>query len=338
MTKEISIPFSILDIARIPDGLEARDAYHYSLEQAQYAESLGYHRYWVAEHHCIKTQASSSPALLIGYLASNTNKIRLGAGGVMLPNHSTLSVAEQFGMLESFYPGRIDLGVGRAPGGNRNVMQALRRNSEYDMSQFPRDINELISWFDAKYTQESDVTPVPGYGMRIPVWVLGSSLNGAELAAKLGLPFAFSAHSSPDDFKEAISVYRNKFKSSERLESPYVMITLNIVTSDKMSTAISLFENYVHLYFKYSGLPIPEKSHSLRTDWTPSEKFGIPRVLRNSIIGDKTKVFKELRALLEDTKIDEIMINSAVTAWSAQLNSLKLTMDAIKGSDKIKIL
>lgn len=328
MVNKINTPFSILDIARISEGQNPRDAYLFSLKQAQYAESLGYHRYWVAEHHCIKTQASSTPGVLIGYLAANTKKIRVGAGGMMLPNHTTLAVAEQFGALESFYPGRIDLGLGRSPGGKKEVGLALRRNIEYDLSQFPVDVKEILSWFDAAEFPNNDVFPIPGFGMKIPTWLLGTSLSGAELAAILGLPFAFAVHSTTIDFKEALNLYRSKFIPSNRLAKPYAMITLNIVTADETKTAISLFEQYVRVCFGKIG---DFQSYSSEPDWRPCEKFDIPNSMSNSVIGNKKKVYKEISDLLSGTDIDEIMINAAVVDFEAQLHSLKLTMELLNG-------
>ncbi|EPN2807634.1 LLM class flavin-dependent oxidoreductase [Serratia marcescens] len=326
--EKIKIPFSILDIARIPEGQTPRDAYSMSLEQARLAESLGYHRYWVAEHHCIKTQASSVPALLISYLAAHTKRLRLGSGGIMLPNYATLSVAEQFGALESFYPDRIDLGIGRAPGSNKRVTSALRRNVEYDLTQFPDDVKQLLSWFDGMDNQDPDVIPIPGYDMKIPVWLLGSSLNGAELAAKLGLPFAFSAHSSPTDFKEAVNLYKSKFIPSPRLKKPYAMITFNIATANDTKTAIELFEQFAQ---KFVGSTENFQSRSDEAGWKPTEEFGIPAMLKNSIIGNKEKVHQGIRLLIEAVEIDEIMINCAVVDFRAQLHSLKLTMEVLKG-------
>ncbi|STV42162.1 luciferase-like monooxygenase [Klebsiella pneumoniae] len=212
-----SVPFSVLDLAPIPQGSSAKEAFTHSLDLARLAESRGYHRYWLAEHHNMVGIASAATSVLIGYLAANTTTLHLGSGGVMLPNHSPLVIAEQFGTLNTLYPGRIDLGLGRAPGSDQPTMRALRRHMSGDVDNFPRDVAELVDWFDAR-DPNPHVRPVPGYGERIPVWLLGSSLYSAQLAAQLGLPFAFASHFAPDMLFQALHLYRSNFKPSARLE------------------------------------------------------------------------------------------------------------------------
>ncbi len=207
-----SVPFSVLDLAPIPQGSSAKEAFTHSLDLARLAESRGYHRYWLAEHHNMVGIASAATSVLIGHLAANTTTLHLGSGGVMLPNHSPLVIAEQFGTLNTLYPGRIDLGLGRAPGSDQPTMRALRRHMSGDVDNFPRDVAELVDWFDAR-DPNPHVRPVPGYGERIPVWLLGSSLYSAQLAAQLGLPFAFASHFAPDMLFQALHLYRQQFQT-----------------------------------------------------------------------------------------------------------------------------
>ena len=226
-----TIAFSLLDLAPIPEGSSAREAFSHSLDLARLAEKRGYHRYWLAEHHNMTGIASAATSVLIGYLAANTTTLHLGSGGVMLPNHSPLVIAEQFGTLNTLYPGRIDLGLGRAPGSDQRTMMALRRRMSGDIDNFPRDVAELVDWFDAR-DPNPHVRPVPGYGEKIPVWLLGSSLYSAQLAAQLGLPFAFASHFAPDMLFQALHLYRSNFKPSARLEKPYAMVCINITAAD----------------------------------------------------------------------------------------------------------
>lgn len=235
-----SIPFSVLDLAPIPEGSCAKTAFSHSLDLARLAEKRGYHRYWLAEHHNMVGIASAATSVLIGYLAANTTTLHLGSGGVMLPNHSPLVIAEQFGTLNTLYPGRIDLGLGRAPGSDQRTMMALRRHMGGDVDNFPRDVAELVDWFDAR-DPNPHVRPVPGYGEQIPVWLLGSSLYSAQLAAQLGLPFAFASHFAPDMLFQALHLYRTQFKPSERLAKPYAMVCINIIAADSNRDAEFLF-------------------------------------------------------------------------------------------------
>ena len=221
------IPFSILDLSPIAEGATAADALHRSLDLAQHAERWGYNRYWLAEHHNMTGIASAATAVVIGYVAGGTGRIRVGSGGVMLPNHSPLVIAEQFGTLASLYPGRIDLGLGRAPGTDPVTARALRRDPFTGADRFPEDVQELQAYLEPLHSGQS-IQAVPGTGLRVPIWLLGSSLFSAQLAALLGLPFAFASHFAPADLLEALHLYRRKFKPSRRLERPYAMIGVNV--------------------------------------------------------------------------------------------------------------
>jgi len=230
------IPFSVLDLSPITRGSNAGQSLHNSLDLARHTESLGYLRYWLAEHHSMPGIASAATAVVIGHVAAGTSRIRVGAGGIMLPNHSPLVIAEQFGTLEALFPGRIDLGLGRAPGSDQTTARALRRNLATDPDQFPHDVLELQRYL-APATADQQVVAVPGVGSNVPLWILGSSLFGAQVAAALGLPFAFASHFAPAMMMEAIDIYRARFRPSAQLDSPYVMLGFNVFAADTDAAA-----------------------------------------------------------------------------------------------------
>ncbi len=329
MSESLNIPFSVLDLAPVPEGWDVGEALRRSLDLARLAEKRQYHRYWLAEHHNMVGIASAATSVLIGYLAANTTTLRLGSGGVMLPNHSPLVIAEQFGTLETLYPGRIDLGLGRAPGSDQRTMQALRRHMSGDIDNFPRDVLELVSWFDAREANPA-VRPVPGYGAKIPVWLLGSSLYSAQLAAQLGLPFAFASHFAPDMLFQALQVYRTQFVPSERLAKPYAMVCINIVVADSNRDAEFLFTSMQQAFVKLrrgeTGL-LPAPVESMDTLWSAGEKYGVDKALSLSLVGDKAKVRHGLISLLRETQADEIMVNGQIFDNNARLYSFDLAMD-----------
>ncbi len=328
MTDKISVPFSVLDLAPIPANATASDAFSRSLDLAQLSERRGYHRYWLAEHHNMTGIASAATSVLIGFLAANTRTLHLGSGGVMLPNHSPLVIAEQFGTLETLYPGRIDLGLGRAPGSDQRTMMALRRHMNNDVDNFPRDVTEIVDWFDARDPAPA-VRPVPGYGTKIPVWLLGSSLYSAQLAAQLGLPFAFASHFAPDMLHQALALYRANFKPSERLEKPYAMVCINIIAADSNRDAQYLFSSMQQAFVKLrrgeSG-PLPAPIENMEGFWSPSEQYGVERALAMSLVGDKAKIRHGLLATLRETEADEIMVNGQIFDHQARLHSFDLAM------------
>ena len=272
--------------------------------------------------------ASAATSVLIGYLAANTTTLHLGSGGVMLPNHSPLVIAEQFGTLNTLYPGRIDLGLGRAPGSDQPTMRALSRHMSGDVDNFPRDVAELVDWFDAR-DPNPHVRPVPGYGERIPVWLLGSSLYSAQLAAQLGLPFAFASNFAPDMLFQALHLYRSNFKPSARLEKPYAMVCINIIAADSNRDAEFLFTSMQQAFVKLrrgetGQLPPPvENMHQL---WSASEQYGVQQALSMSLVGDKTKVRHGLESILRETEADEIMVNGQIFDHQARLHSFDLAM------------
>lgn len=328
MSESSVVPFSVLDLAPVPLGHDVATAFHHSLALAQLAEARGYHRYWLAEHHNMPGIASAATAVLIGFLAANTQHLHLGSGGVMLPNHAPLIIAEQFGTLDALYPGRIDLGLGRAPGSDHRTMMALRRHMGSNIDHFPRDVAELLNWFDGKEDTPA-VRPVPGYGQRIPVWLLGSSLYSAQLAAQLGLPFAFASHFAPDMLLQALQLYRESFVPSARLEKPYAMVCINIIAADSNREAEYLFTSmqqaFVNLRRGEAG-QLPPPVDNMDAFWSPAEKYGVQQALRMSIVGDTAKVRHGLLSLLRETAADEIMVNGQIFDNQARLHSFDLAM------------
>ncbi|PWC18064.1 luciferase-like monooxygenase [Brenneria roseae subsp. roseae] len=322
------VTFSVLDLAPIPQGASPRHAFHHSLDLAQHAENWGYHRYWLAEHHNMTGIASAATSVLIGYLAAGTQNIRIGSGGVMLPNHAPLVIAEQFGTLESLYPGRIDLGLGRAPGTDQRTMMALRRHLNADIDDFPRDVQELQRYF-ADVQPGQAVQAVPGQGLQIPIWLLGSSLYSAQLAAALGLPFAFAAHFAPDLLLQALNVYRESFKPSATHPKPYAMVCVNVVAADSDRDARFLFtsmqQQFVNLRRGTPG-PLPAPVEDMDAIWSPAEQLGVEQTLRLSIVGDRAKVRHGLQSLLRETRVDEVMINGQIFDHQARLHSFEIAI------------
>ncbi|MGG6107116.1 luciferase-like monooxygenase [Pantoea allii] len=332
MSDKKNVRLSVLDLAPVPQGATPRDAFHNSLALARQAEKLGFERYWLAEHHNMTGIASAATAVLIGYLAANTTTLRLGSGGIMLPNHSPLMIAEQFGTLASLYPDRIDLGLGRAPGSDQRTMLALRRHlSGIHADTFPDDVAELIDWFDAEAGAQPPVQPVPGLGMKIPVWLLGSSLYSAQLSAKMGLPFAFASHFAPDQLFQALHVYRESFKPSARLAEPYATVCINIVAADTESEARFLFtsmqQQFINLRRGKPG-PLPAPVQNMDSLWSPSEQYGVQQALSMSLVGDVDKVRHGLASLLRETQANEVMVNGQIYDTEARLHSFKLAMEA----------
>lgn len=325
------IPLSLLDLAPIIQGSTAKEAFAHSLDIAQLAEKLGYHRYWLAEHHNMTGIASAATSVLIGYLAANTQSLRLGSGGVMLPNHSPLVIAEQFGTLNTLYPERIDLGIGRAPGSDQRTMQALRRHMNTDIDNFPQDVAQIVNWFDAT-NPDPAVRPVPGFGEKIPVWLLGSSLYSARLAAQMGLPFAFASHFAPDLLLQALDVYRANFQPSERLSKPYAMVCINIIAADTQREAEFLFTSMQQAFVMLRrGQPsqLPAPVENMENIWSPAEEYGVQQALGMSLVGDKTKVKYGLESILRQTQADEIMVNGQIFDHQARLHSFELAMQVM---------
>jgi luciferase family oxidoreductase group 1 len=319
------IPFSVLDLSPIAEGSNATISFQNTLDLAQHGERWGYQRYWLAEHHGMPGIAS---AVVMAHVAGGTSTIRVGAGGIMLPNHAPLVIAEQFGTLEALYPGRIDLGLGRAPGSDQTTARALRRTLETDADAFPQDVLELQDYLSDQPRQR--VLAVPGKGAKVPLWILGSSLFGAQLAAHLGLPFAFASHFAPQMMLQAISIYRANFQPSAQLAKPYVMLGFNVFAADTDEEAhfraTSMQQSFVNLRTgRPSQLP-PPKAGYLQT-LNPSEQAILDSVLSCTAIGSPDTVRRQLQEFVNRTGADELMITSQIYEHSQRLRSFEITAE-----------
>jgi luciferase family oxidoreductase group 1 len=325
------VPLSILDLAPVSEGSDAGTALRNARGLAQAGERLGYRRFWMAEHHSMPGIASAATAVALAYVAEGTRHIRIGAGGIMLPNHSPLLIAEQFGTLEALFPGRIDLGLGRAPGTDQAAAYALRRNLSADVSQFPRDVLELQAYFRPAEPGQR-VIACPGEGLEVPLWILGSSLYGAELAAELGLPYAFASHFAPQQMMEAIALYRARFKPSAQLATPYVMLGFNVFAADSDEEgellATSLMQAFVALRSGSPGKlkpPLPGYAETLPLEFRAMLKA----VLGSSAIGASDTVRAKTEAFVQRTGADELMITSQIFDPVARLRSYELLAEAL---------
>jgi luciferase family oxidoreductase group 1 len=318
-------PLSVLDLAPVVRGATPAEALRNTLDLAQHCERWGYRRYWVAEHHNMTGIASAATAVVIGYIAAGTTTLRVGSGGIMLPNHSPIVIAEQFGTLESLYPGRIDLGLGRAPGTDQRTLRALRRDpmaAEY----FPQDVLELQALLGP--LQENQVVQaVPGTNTNVPLWILGSSLFGAQLAAMLGLPYGFASHFAPDDLMTALKVYRDKFEASRQLDKPYAMVGINVVCADTDDDARRLFTSHQQRttnMLRGTRGQLPPPIEDIDAYWSPLEKAHASRMLACSFAGSPATVKRDLEAFAAETAADEFMVNCAVFEHTARLRSYEL--------------
>jgi len=320
------MPFlSVLDLAIVVQGATPADALRNTLDLAQHAERWGYRRYWLAEHHNMVGIASAATAVVIGYVAGGTRTIRVGAGGIMLPNHSPIVIAEQFGTLESLYPGRIDLGLGRAPGTDQRTLRALRRDPA-SAENFPQDVLELRALLGPLQPDQA-VQAVPGTGLNVPIWILGSSLFGAQLAAMLGLPFAFASHFAPDALMQALQIYRTTFKPSTQLDRPYAMVGVNVIAADTDAEARRLFtsvqQRFTDMLRGTRGRLRPPID-DIATYWSPAEKVHASRMLMCSFVGSPQTVHHGLQQFIEQTGADELMAVSAIYDHTARLRSYEI--------------
>jgi luciferase family oxidoreductase group 1 len=321
------IPLSVLDLAPIVEGGTAAAALANASDLARHAEAWGYKRFWMAEHHSMPGIASAATSVALAAIGCATPTIRIGAGGIMLPNHAPLQIAEQFGTLESLFPGRVDLGLGRAPGTDQAATHALRRNLNADVTQFPRDVVELMEYLQPGAPHPRRVRAIPGEGLSIPIWILGSSLFGAQLAAHLGLPYAFASHFAPGQMMEALHVYRTTFQPSARLSEPYVMLGYNAFAADTdreaALMATSLMQAFIALRQGTPGQlppPVPDYYESL----SPSRRAGLDLVLSCSAIGDPDKVHAAIHDFVARTGADELMITSQTYDHDARLRSFEI--------------
>lgn len=324
------IPFSVLDLSPILEGSDAAQSFRNTLDLAQHAERWGYRRYWLAEHHSMPGIASAATAVVIAHVAAGTSAIRVGAGGVMLPNHAPLVIAEQFGTLESLFPGRIDLGLGRAPGSDQATARALRRTLASDPDEFPQDVIELMDYFKPVEAGQS-VRAVPGAGLNVPIWILGSSLFGAQLAAEFGLPYAFASHFAPAQMMQAIDVYRTRFRSSAQLDRPYVMLGFNVFAADTDEEArflaTSMQQAFVNLR---SGCPrlLQPPVDGYESRLTPPERAILEQTLSCAAVGSAESVRRGLQAFVARTGADELMITSQIFDHAARLRSYEIAAEA----------
>jgi luciferase family oxidoreductase group 1 len=322
--------FSVLDLAPVTEGNTPRDALHNSLELAQHAERWGYERYWLAEHHNMKGIASAATSVVIGYIAGGTSTIRVGAGGIMLPNHSPLVIAEQFGTLASLYPGRVDLGLGRAPGTDPITSRALRRTLNGSAEDFPRDVVELQHYFKESEPGQR-VTAVPGAGTNVPLWILGSSLFGAQLAAMLGLPYAFASHFAPAQMTQAIAVYRERFEPSEQLQAPYVMLGFNVCAAETDHEAHYLRSSSLQSFISLRrGTPgqLPPPIKDFEESMTAHDRALLAQISSCSAVGSLETVTDGLAKFIERTGADELMLVSSIFDHQKRLRSFEMAAEA----------
>lgn len=325
------IPYSLLDLAPVCEGSDTTQAFAHMRDLAQHAETWGYQRYWLAEHHNMPGIASAATAVLIGHVAGATSTIRVGSGGIMLPNHSPLQVAEQFGTLASLYPGRIDLGLGRAPGTDQATARALRRYFD-SADRFPQDVQELLGFF-APVQEGQAVRAVPGAGLDVPVWLLGSSLFSAQLSAALGLSFAFASHFAPDAMDQALLLYHRDFKPSKYLDKPHAMLALNVVAAETDAEARRLFttqqQAFVNLRRGKAGL-VPPPLDDIEGYWQPHEKAGVEQALACSVVGSADTVRKGIGDFIERHRPDEIMLTANIFEHGKRLRSFQIAAEVIR--------
>ncbi len=320
------VPFSILDLSPVAEGSTISQSFESSKRMAQKAEELGYNRFWLAEHHGMPGVASAATSVVIGHVGAATSRIRIGSGGVMLPNHSPLVIAEQFGTLEALFPGRVDLGLGRAPGTDMRTAQALRRNIDAGAQSFPQDIVELQHLLSPA-DEGQIILAVPGHGANVPIWLLGSSLYSAHLAAMLGLPYAFASHFAPEALMDAIAIYRERFTPSATLDKPYVMVGIMGAVADTDEEAqyhfTSAQQQFVNLRRNVRG-PFPRPRRDMDDFWTPMEKMNVENTLRYAVVGSPGTGEAKLSQFIKDTEADEVIISMPIHDIEARLKSVEL--------------
>jgi len=320
------LPYSILDLATVIEGKTPADTFKNSVDLAQHVEKWGFHRYWLAEHHNMISVASSATSVVIGHIANHTKTIRVGSGGIMLPNHSPLIIAEQFGTLESLFPGRIDLGLGRAPGTDQVTAMAIRGERFSGVNDFPKDILRLQRYFSAE-NSTSAVRAIPGEGLDIPIWILGSSTDSAHLAAAMGLPYAFASHFAPAQLLNAIKIYREEFKPSQYLDKPYILACVNVVAADTDAEAEKLVTS---LYQLFRGIVTGKRMllqppvDSMEDIWDEFEEAQASQMLACTFVGSKDTIKADLQRFIDQTQVDEIMASSHIYDHRARLRSYEL--------------
>ena len=322
------IPLSVLDLSPVPEGSDAGQALRNSIDLAGHVEALGYRRFWMAEHHNMPGIASAATAVALAHVAVATSTIRIGAGGIMLPNHAPLIIAEQFGTLAALHPGRVDLGLGRAPGSDQVTAHAMRRNLAADVDQFPADVVELMNYF--RPAEPARVRAVPGAGEEVEVWILGSSTFGAQLAAYLGLPYAFASHFAPEQMKDAMAIYRERFRPSERLAAPHVMLGVNIFAADTDAEARRLFSSLQQAFLNLRrGRPgkLPPPVDDLEAGVDRYGRAMLADALSCSVVGGPDTVREGLRAFVASTGADELMVTAQIFDHGARKRSFEILAD-----------
>jgi len=326
------IPFSVLDLAIVTEGSTVADAIQNSRTLAAKAEQMGFKRFWLAEHHNMENIASSATSLLLGHVAEATSSIRVGSGGIMLPNHSPLIIAEQFGTLATIYPSRIDLGLGRAPGTDQTTADAIRPDRMSQVQQFPQNVKQLQRYLSAE-NSNSSVRAIPGEGTNVPIWILGSSTDSAFLAAELGLPYAFASHFAPQQLMPALRIYRERFKPSKQLNEPYVMPCINIISADTDAEADYLSTSMLQMFMGVitgERKPMPPPVDDMSTVWSPQQKMMVQQMLACSFIGSKESVLADLEAFIDQTGADELMVASYIYDFEQRLKSHRLIAEAVE--------
>jgi luciferase family oxidoreductase group 1 len=320
------VPFSILDLSPVAEGTTISQSFEASKRMAQKAEEFGYTRFWMAEHHGMPGVASAATSVILGQIGAVTKTIRIGSGGVMLPNHAPLVIAEQFGTLEALFPGRVDLGLGRAPGTDMRTAQALRRNLDAGANSFPNDVVELQQLLGTPIENQA-ILAVPGNDSHIPIWLLGSSLYSAQLAAMLGLPFAFASHFAPDMLLDAIAIYRDRFQPSSELDKPYVMVGVMGAVAETDEEAhyhfTSAQQQFVNLRRNVRG-PFPRPVRDMDAFWSPMEKMNVEHTLRYAVVGSPATAEAQLNEFLKETQADEVIISMPIHDIEARLRSVEL--------------
>jgi luciferase family oxidoreductase group 1 len=325
------VKLSVLDLANIGEGFTAADALANALDLAQHAEAAGFNRFWLAEHHNFTGIASAATAVCVGHVASGTSTIRVGAGGVMLPNHSPMVIAEQFGTLATLFPGRIDLGLGRAPGTDQHTMRALRRGPD-SSEQFPQDVVELSTLLGPPQEHQS-IHAIPGEDTNVPLWILGSSLFGAQLAAMLGLPYAFASHFAPQALMQAVKIYRERFEPSAQLAKPCVMVGCNVIVADTEDEAKRLFTSSQQTFTRMlrgTRGKLPPPIDDIETFWSPAEKAQVSSMLACSFYGSPETIRAKLDPFIEATGADELMVAAAIWDHQARVHSFELLAEALE--------
>lgn len=321
-----NIPLSVLELATVPEGKTPAQVFPNSLELAQKAEAWGYRRYWLAEHHNMESIASAATSVLIGYIAGGTSSIRVGSGGIMLPNHAPLIIAEQFGTLASLYPGRIDLGLGRAPGTDQTTARALRRDHMAAAMDFPQHVQELQTFFSAE-NRTAKVRAFPGEGLDIPIWILGSSTDSAQLASTMGLPYAFASHFAPTYLGSALNIYRQRFRPSAQLASPYVIACVNVIAADTKAEAERLATSFFQLavgIIRGKTRLLQPPVDSMAGLWNEFEEAAVRHMMAYTYIGDAATVKAGLESFLQETGVDELMVVSHIFDHAARLRSYEI--------------